>query len=670
MRGSRDSRGMNGETRPADGTASGGDDEGRDARSGQDAAGRDPAGDGAARPPGSPVPASTGVLVVGAGPVGLMTAIELRRRGVDVTIVDAREEIPPWAKAIGVQPRTLEHLDQAGVARAALDEAIALRGQLVYGDGELRRRIELELPDDVPYRFVAIPQYAVEHVLERRLRELGSRVARGVRAVSIEPGDEGVACGLAASGPAAANATGAAAAALATGGVLRARYVVGCDGAHSTVRKALGLAFDGDAFPETYMLADVELDWGLAPGYAVRSSRLVDGTEDGLVCIPLPGTGRYRVSMLAPERLVPGAGGSASARASASTSPSASAPAAPSASPAASASAPTPAPADGIAHGVDDTGAAAPSLADVQAVLDRLSPVPTRASALRWSSVFRISHRLVERYAVGRVLLAGDAAHIHPPTGAQGMNTGLQDAVALAWRLALAVQDRAAEGLLDSYHAERHPIGEEVVGRTVRAARTGGVGASESALLREAQLLIDYAGSPVVAADALPGSFAGGPEPGTRAPDARGLRQDPVAGAMRVHELLRHPGHTLLLWAHDADGLGRARALAAHVAGRFGGDVRTNVVIAREAACDDLSGILLRDADGEFAAAYGFAGPTTGPSTAPDADSAAPDADAGATTAPGAVGACLVRPDGYVGLRSPALSLDELDAYFARILRA
>jgi 2-polyprenyl-6-methoxyphenol hydroxylase-like FAD-dependent oxidoreductase len=125
---------------------------------------------------------------------------------------------------------------------------------------------------------------------------------------------------------------------------------------------------------------------------------------------------------------------------------------------------------DTVAHGIQTEGPK-PQLHHVQAVLDRLAPEPTMAQNMLWSSVFRISHRLVNRYRHGRVFLAGDTAHIHPPTGAQGMNTGIQDAYNLGWKLALAVHGVAAPGLLDSYHAERHPVGEEVVGRTIRAAR-------------------------------------------------------------------------------------------------------------------------------------------------------------------------------------------------------
>ncbi len=143
--------------------------------------------------------------------------------------------------------------------------------------------------------------------------------------------------------------------------------VLGCDGAHSIVRKTLGLRFEGGAFPEEYMLGDVEVDWELPSGYAVRAMHQSDGrVDDLLVCIPLPGRNRYRMSMLVPPEL----------------------------------SLPQQPSAEEVLHGLE--AGPTPGLPHIQAVLDRLSPQPTRASALRWSSVFRISHRLVDRYGAGR----------------------------------------------------------------------------------------------------------------------------------------------------------------------------------------------------------------------------------------------------------------------------
>jgi 2-polyprenyl-6-methoxyphenol hydroxylase-like FAD-dependent oxidoreductase len=453
------------------------------------------------------------VLVVGAGPVGLTAAAELRRHGVDCRIVDTMPEPQHYAKAVGVQPRTLEVWDAMGLVREALDEAVPLLGQLVFVDGEETSRMELRLPSEVPYTFAALPQYTTERLLTEHLARFGTAVERGTRLCEVEQHPDRVEATLARE----------------DGRVerVRARYLVGCDGAHSLVRKAAGLGFEGDAFPEQYMLGDVEVDWALPAGYAVRSSHLdPDGTvDDLLVCVPLPGGRRYRVSMTVPPELAVGRED-----------------------------------ADLVQHGL--ASGRGPDLRQIQAVLDRLSPQPTTASTLRWSSTFRISHRLVDRYRDGRLLVAGDAAHIHPPTGGQGMNTGIQDAYNLAWKLALTVHGLGAEDLLDSYHAERHPVGEEVVGRTVRHARSGyDLDSPETLLLGEAQLLVGYPDSPLVEPLPADGRAVGGPAPGDRAPDCRGLVRDLAQYPQRLFDLLRGPRHTLLLHAgpEHASGAGAAR---------------------------------------------------------------------------------------------------------------
>jgi hypothetical protein len=250
------------------------------------------------------------------------------------------------------------------------------------------------------------------------------------------------------------------------------------------------------------------------------------------------------------------------------------------------------------------------SLSCIQAVLDRLAPEPTTARNLRWASVFRISHRIVDAYGRGRVFVAGDAAHIHPPTGAQGMNTGIQDAHNLAWKLALAVSGDAAHGLLDSYDAERRPVGEEVVGRTVRSAREG-IGADSAdpdfVIRREAQLLIRYDGSPIVADGA-----------GGRAPDATGLTRDAVTGPVRLFSLLGRRDHTLLMYA-DKD-------VTAH------GHLDVCLIAAPDA--DVASSVLpvIRDAAGDFARMYA-------------ADDSA---------------SYIVRPDGYLSFSAAKIDADQL----------
>ncbi|WP_337192174.1 FAD-dependent monooxygenase [Streptomyces sp. HUCO-GS316] len=545
---------------------------------------------------------TTDVLIAGAGPVGLSAAAELSRHRVRCRLVDRLPARLPYAKAVGIQPRTLEIWDRMGLARTVLEAASVLRGQLIYVNGREKARIDLTLPPEVPYEFAALPQYETERLIEEYVAGLGTFVERGTELLSFTQDADGVTALL-------RTASGAEE-------ELRAGYLIGCDGAHSIVRKRLGLTYEGSAFPEEYMLGDVETDWDVPPGYGLRSSHLADdgSTDDILVCIPLPGTGRYRMSMLVPPELSTREAGT------------------------------RPEQGDGVAHGLE--GLRAPELAHIQAVVDRLSPKPATVSQLRWSSVFRISHRIVDRYAKGRVFVAGDAAHIHPPTGAQGMNTGIQDACNLAWKLALVIRGEAAPALLASYDAERRPVGEEVVGRTVRHARQGIETDPEdprTLMLREAQLLVGYRGGPLAGSPYGPSDAS---QPGDRAPDCPGLTAPVAAYPLRLLDVLRgRTGHVLLLYSAHLDDLTKAAdttaaAIAAaasplasnHSTGTTdrppGTDVQTIALLAREAslqAADTLAIPAYRDAAGEFARLYG------------------PDGSTG----------FVVRPDGYVGARFP-----------------
>ncbi|MFE2059306.1 MULTISPECIES: FAD-dependent monooxygenase [unclassified Streptomyces] len=527
------------------------------------------------------------VLIAGAGPVGLTAASELGRRGVSCRIVDRLPARLPYARAVGVQPRTLEIWDRMGMVREALETAVPLRGQLLWVNGEEGPRIDLRLPPEVPYGFAALPQYETERLLEGLLVRWGGRVERGTELLSFEQDPDEVRAVLS----------------LPSGGTeeLTARYLMGCDGAHSVVRKGLGLSFEGAALPEEYMLGDVEVDWDLPDGYGIRASHVADGrTDDILVCIPLPGEKRYRMSMATPPELSRTAPGEA----------------------------------DGVAHGLSGDQGPVPGIEHIQAVLDRLSPRPTTASALRWSSVFRISHRIVGRYGRGRVFVAGDAAHIHPPTGAQGMNTGVQDAFNLAWKLAAAVRGHAGAGLLESYDAERRPIGEEVVARTLRHVRDGVQADPEdpaTMMLREAQLLLGYRGSPVVAPG---GSGSEGPAPGDRAPDCGGLLYALGAFPVRLFSLLREREHTLLLYAGREEQTAPFEEVAAAATRAAHGLLDTCVVLAPELRAPTPHLPCVHDGLGEFRRTYGVLGGE----------------------------AVLVRPDGYVGARAAPADGPELCA--------
>ncbi|MER7826771.1 FAD-dependent monooxygenase [Streptomyces sp. NPDC096097] len=353
------------------------------------------------------LPTRTDVAIVGAGPTGLALAVTLAGAGVDFVLLDKQAEGANTSRAAVVHARTLEVLDE-------LDPSGALSGDLV-GRGVRVRRFRIRdgarplaavdfdgLPTAHPYALM-VPQYETEAVLLERLRALGGDVHRPYEVTAVTQDADGV--------------TLTTATATATGETLRAAHVVGADGMHSVVREAAGIGFTGSAYGESFVLADVVMDWAPGPGEVT----LAFGAAGPTVVAPLPG-GHYRIVTAVAE-----------------------------------------APAE-------------PDLAFVQGLMDERVPGTAVVRELVWSSRFRIHHRIADRYRAGRLLLAGDAAHVHSPAGGQGMNTGIQDGYALGRAL--------ATGDLDGYEARRRPVARRVVALTHRMTRAATV---RNPLLRAAR---------------------------------------------------------------------------------------------------------------------------------------------------------------------------------------
>ena len=519
------------------------------------------------------------ILVVGAGPVGLALASELARHGVVPRIIDKNDMPLPFCRAIGVTPRTLEVFEDMGIAREIIDAGLWMTGLTIVTDGSPPRQI---IPDlsDLPYSQLGVPQYTTEAVLATHLGRLGVQVEHGTALTGLAPDDGGAAVTL--EGP---------------GGTeeARFRFVIGCDGAHSAVRRALAIPFEGEAFPMEFMLGDVRIDWDLPRGMAMRASKLVENdAPDLFVAIPLPERNRYRVSMQAPKRLSDAAKGT------------------------------------GTGHGIqaDRPGA---TLADLQEVADRLLPGQAPLSDMRWSSIFRISMRLAARYRSGNVFIAGDACHIHPPTGGQGMNTGIQDAYNLAWKLALVVRGKAADSLLESYETERRPVAADVVARTTEQSIHFGRDKAPPHRLQDTQLLVSYRDGPLAS-----GSTTSEIGPGDRVPDIHGLRRLGFGFPLRMFDLLKGPRFVLLLSLPKGGNTRAAEACAARLNALWPDLVRVIAIADPELQSDEPPGVeLIRDGAGAFAKIFGGEDNT----------------------------AWLVRPDNYVGLVLPDWSEQAIIAY-------
>ncbi|WDZ88142.1 rifampin monooxygenase [Micromonospora cathayae] len=332
------------------------------------------------------------VIVAGGGPTGLMLAAELRLHGVRVLVLEKDPEPPRYVRALGLHVRSIEVLAQRGL----LDRFLAHGRQ--HPVAGFFAGITAPAPDglDTTHPYVlGIPQTVTDRLLAERAVEVGTEIRRGSELVELSQDDHGVTVGLA------------------DGTVLRSRWLVGCDGGRSTVRKLLGVGFPGEPSRVETLLGEMEV--AVPPEEVAAVVAEVRQTQKRFGLGPL-GDGVYRV-------VVP-------------------------------------------AEGVSGDRTVAPTLAEFRRQLRVVAGTDFGVHSPRWLSRFGDATRLVERYRTGRVLLAGDAAHVHPPTGGQGLNLGIQDAFNLGWKLAAEVDGWAPAGLLDSYHTERHPVAADVLDNT------------------------------------------------------------------------------------------------------------------------------------------------------------------------------------------------------------
>lgn len=551
-------------------------------------------------------------LVVGAGPVGLVMASELARHGLSCRIIDRGEGPSIWSKAQIIHARTLECFDNMGVVSKILG-----RGKEVHGarirTAALENIARVDLGGiDSPYPFLlSLSQRETELILTEHLeRAWGLKVERHVALESFTEAENEVIAKL-------VHDDG-------TTEEVRVPWLLGCDGAHSTVRKTLGLPFEGTTYDARLIQADVCVDLPVA----VHDDELAIFLSPAgmLGFFPLPGEHRYRMlTFLEPndERPV--------------------------------------------------------TLETFEALLRERGPAGSSVSDPAWMVDFRIHCRLAPRYRVGRAFLLGDAAHIHSPAGGQGMNMGIQDAYNLAWKLALVQKGIAKEALLDSYEAERRPVAETTL-RGTDAATRGFVTAlsiknpialsirnhfmsfvtslgfvKERAGRNVSQIDVGYPKSPVVGqdqppiwsvrvigADERPGlsdwiHFGDGPAPGMRAPDVPFCEKS-------LFDILRGTHHTLLCFdgaASTPEGYQRLEQVLAVGKAKLGERLKGYVVVPHAARPEALSAEtpVLLDAEGELHRRFG------------------------------ARSECvyLIRPDGYVAYRCQPSDEFRLGAFLDRL---
>lgn len=338
----------------------------------------------------------TQVIIIGAGPTGLMAACQLARFNIDFIIIDTKPAPTHESRAMLVTARSMEIYQQMGIVDIVLQQGNVISKFAIYMNG--REKAALKTAEagsgltDFP-NLQAFEQFKNEEMLYEQLKTTGHDVLWRTSFVSFEQNKDLVLANLYDKSDPFRKIT------------VKASYILACDGASSIVRQQLGLNFAGGTYQNKFFVADVQLNWHQA------LNKLIASLSRANFCafFPMYGDNNYRILGTLPESF-------------AST---------------------------------DDV-----SFDDLKEVIANNIKLPLNIEKLNWFSVYKLHHRCIDKFRLNRCFLLGDAAHIHSPAGGQGMNTGLQDAHNLAWKLALVLQDTAGEKLLDTYHDERHPFAQ------------------------------------------------------------------------------------------------------------------------------------------------------------------------------------------------------------------
>lgn len=350
----------------------------------------------------------TDIIIIGAGPTGLSLACQLVRYGVDFVIVEINEGVTPYSKAIGVQARTLEIYEQLGLAQKAIEQgAIAGKARLLAG-GEVRGELDLSNIGQglsaYPYMLL-LEQSKNEQLLYEYLQSHRKAVLWKTELESFSQNDSGVTVQV----KAADGATR----------IIEAKYLVGCDGAKSSTRRALGLSFEGSTFERMFYVADAQVDWK----FSHDALHVCLSKDTLLIFFPLKGEKRYRIVGSFPE-----------------------------------------------GHEKEEGDVL---YEEIEREIKEKTNLELDIHDVEWFSTYKVHTRHVNKFSEGRGFLAGDSAHIHTPAGGQGMNTGIQDAYNLAWKMALALQGKSDEKLLETYNEERLENAKNLLQTTDRMFQFG-----------------------------------------------------------------------------------------------------------------------------------------------------------------------------------------------------